>query len=339
MESKRRQTLSLALGLTAAPWLASAAPDGGSTVTVAVGARNSLYHLPLILADRLGFFRQRGVAVQWLWCDSGAQALASVQAGQAQVMAGTFEHVFESQAQGQHHHAFVQMTRTPMISLGVSTRWPALQSWQALKSTRWGISSTDSGTHWMASLWLQRHGLQPDDVRFVPVGTSAAALGALWEGHIDVLCSTDPVMHWLEQRNEISLIAEARTLASTQQLMGGEVPSGCLMAPEVFLLRHAKLAQSLADGVVMALRWLRTAGPTDLYKQLPTPSWMGERSMYLGAFERLRDAYARDGLIQEQAVLNAWRVHSRLSARGRQQHMALARTFTNVFAARARSLV
>lgn len=336
MDRQRRQTLSVALGLTAAPWLASAASGGLPTVTVAVGARNSLYHLPLILADRLGFFRQRGVQVQLLWCDSGAQALASVQAGQAQVLAGAFERLFELQAQGHYHQAFVQMTRTPLVSLGVTTRWPPLQSWQELKSTRLGISSLDSGTHWMASLWLQRHGLQAEDVRFVPVGTSAAALGALWEGQIDVLCNTEPVMHWLEQRNEIRLIAEARTLTGTQQLMGGDVPGGCLMAPEVFFVRHAPVAQGLADGVVMALRWLRTAGLTDLFKQLPTPSWMGDRSIYLGAFDKLRDAYARDGLIQEDAVANAWRVHSRLSPRWRQQRMVLARTYTNTFVARGR---
>lgn len=338
MDRQRRHTLSTALGLTAAHWLGTAVAADVPTVTVAVGARNSLYHLPLMLAERLGFFRQRGVQVELQWHDSGAQALASVQAGQAQVLAGAFERLFELQAQGQYHQAFVQMTRTPLVSMGVTTRWPALQSWQELKSTRIGISSLDSGTHWMASLWLQRHGLQAEEVHFVPVGTSAAALGALWEGEIDVLCNTEPVMHWLEQRNDIRLIAEARTPLGAQQLMGGEVPGGCLMAPESFLLRQPLVAQALAEGVVLALRWLRTAGPTDLFKQLPAPAWMGDRAIYLGAFDKLRDAYARDGVIQEDAVAHAWRAHSRLSPRWRQQRMALARTYTNAFVARGRLL-
>ncbi len=335
MDSQRRRTLSMALGLAAAPSWAWAEGSGApAQVTVAVGARNSLYHLPLLLAERLGYFRQRGLQVELLWCDSGAQALAAVQDGQAEVLAGAFERLFELQAQGHYHQAFVQMTRTPLISLGVTTRRPALASWQALKSARVGVSSLDSATHWMASLWLQRHGLQPEDVRFVPVGTSAAALGALWEGEIDVLCNTEPVMHWLEQRQEIRLIAEARTLSGTVQLMGGEVPGGCLMASEAFLARQPRVAQALADGVVQALRWLRTAGPTDLFKQLPTPAWIGDRSIYLSAFEKLRDAYARDGLIQEDTVANAWRAHRRLSPRWQQQRMLLSRTFNNSFVAR-----
>ena len=328
----------MACGLAASPWLACGArASEGPQVTVAVSARNSLYHLPLVLAERLGFFRQRGLQVQLLWCESGAQALASLNAGQAQVLAGAFERLFELQAQGQFHQAFVQMSRTPLISMGVTTRWPALQSWQELRSARVGVSSLDSGTHWMASLWLQHHGLSSDDVRFVPVGTSAAALGALWEGQIDALCNTEPVMYWLEQRHEIRLIAEARSPGGTRQIMGGDVPGGCLMAPEAFLARQPQVAQVLADGVVLALRWLRTAGPTDFFKQLPTAPWIGDRSVYLGAVDKLRDAYVHDGQILEDAVNNALRSQARLSPRLRTQRMVPARTYTNAFVARARA--
>ncbi|MEN9889118.1 MAG: hypothetical protein RL559_1155 [Pseudomonadota bacterium] len=338
MDAQRRHTLATALGLVTAPGLAARAWAGEAPlVSVAVSARHSLYHLPLVLAERLGFFRQRGLQVELLWFDSGAQALASLQAGQAQVLAGAFERLFELQAQGQFHQAFVQMTRTPLVSLGVTTRWPALQSWQELRATRVGVSSLDSATHWMASLWLQHHGLSAEDVRFVPVGTSAAALGALWEGQIDVLCNTEPVMYWLEQRHDIRLIAEARTLSGTRQLMGGEVPGGCLMAPEAFLVRQPQVAQALADGVVMALRWLRTAGPTDFFKQLSPPPWIGDRAVYLGALDKLRDAYAREGLIQEQAVANALRSQARLSPRLRQQRVLASRTYTNTFASRAQA--
>ncbi len=338
MDKQRRHTLSVAWGLVAAPCLSTAAwAAEAQQVTVAVSARNSLYHLPLVLAERLGFFRQRGLLVELLWCDSGAQALASLQSGEAQVLAGAFERLFELQLQGQYHQAFAQMTRTPMVSMGVTTRWPALQSWHELKSRRVGVSSLESATHWMASLWLQQHGVSAEEVRFVPVGTSAAALGALWEGHIDVLCNTEPVMYWLEQRHEIRLIAEARTLSGTRQLMGGEVPGGCLMAPEAFLARQPQVAQALADGVLMALRWLRTAGPTDFFKQLPPPPWIGDRSVYLGALEKLRDAYVHDGQIHEEAVANALRSQARVSPRLRQQRVLTSRTYTNAFVARARA--
>jgi NitT/TauT family transport system substrate-binding protein len=107
------------------------------------------------------------------------------------------------------------------------------------------------------------------------------------------------------------------------------------MAPESFLAQQAQVVQALADGVVLALRWLRTAGPTDLFKQLPTPTWMGDRSIYLGAFDKLREAYAHTGQIQPAAVANAWRAHARLSPRLRQQRLVLTRTYDPGFVARA----
>ena len=334
MDGGRRQWLAMAVAAGGAVcWPARAAQQ----VTVALGARNSLYHLPLVLAERLGYFRQQGLQVHLVSHDSGQAAVSSLLKGQADVLAGAFEHLFEAQRQGPFLQAFVQMANTPMLSLGVSTLRAAPRSWQDLKSARIGVSAIDSGTHWMSGLWLLRNGLQMQDVHFVEVGTSASALGALWEGQIDALCNPDPVMHWLEQRGEVRLIAEARTSSGAHQLAAGPLPGGCLMAREDFLSRQPQVALALADAVVQALRWLHTAGPTDLFKMVPVAPWITDRAVYLGAFFKLRDAYARDGLIQEEAVANAWRMHVRVAPHPLASRQLLARTFTNAFVARVRT--
>ena len=91
----------------------------------------------------------------------------------------------------------------------------------------------------------------------------------------------------------------------------------------------------MADGVVQALRWLQTAGPTDLFKTVPVAPWLGDRAVYLGALHKSRDAYARDGLIQEDAVFNAWRLHARVAAHAPASRNLLARTFTHAFVQRS----
>jgi len=338
MDRQRRRMLSMALATGAwlsCPSLAAAAPEPRQ-VTVALTARNSLYHLPLVLAERLGYLRQQSLQVNLVSHESGAAGVASVLQGKADVLAGAFEHLFELQYKGHFFQAFAQMNATPMLSLGVATGRVAPRSWQDIKGARIGVSALESSTHWMTSLWLLRHGLQPQDVQFVEVGTSASALGALWEGLVDALCNPDPVMHWLEQRGEIRLISEARTLSGVQQMAGGVLPGGCLMAREEFLSRHPQVAMVLASGVVQALRWLQTAGPTDLFKTVPVAPWIGDRAVYLGALNKLRDAYARDGQIQEEAVFNAWRTHARVASHAPSHRHLLARTFTNAFVARAK---
>lgn len=345
MDTRRRQLLGWAgagwLGqvLSACDAYAAESKPVTASVTVAMTARNSLYHLPLVLADRLGYFRQQGLQVNLQAHESGASGAASVIQGRADVLAGAFEHVFELQRKGHAFQAFAQMNATPMLSLGVSNGKVGTGQWQALRGARIGVSALESGTHWMASLWLLRNGLKPSDVQFVEVGTSASALGALWEGLVDALCNPDPVMHWLEQRGEVRLIAEARTSAGTQWLAGGALPGGSLMAREDFLKRQPHAAAALAEGVVQALHWLQTAGATDLFKTVPVAPWIADRAVYLGALTKLRDAYARDGQFEEEAVFNAWRLHARVAQALPISRQQLARSYTNALTARVRTRV
>ena len=61
-----------------------------------------------------------------------------------------------------------------------------------------------------------------------------------------------------------------------------------------------------------------------------------DRSVYLSALFKLRDAYARDGQIQEDAVSNAWRMHARVASHMPASRQLLARTYTNAFVSRTR---
>lgn len=338
MQQARRRWLCAALATGGVAALAGRvhAATALPPVSMALTARYSLYHLPLMLAERLGYFRQQGLQVTLVPHESGQAALGSVVQGKADVLAGAFEHVLELQHRGLFFQAFAQMTATPMLSLAVASHRAPLRNWQDLKSARIGVSALDSGTHWMASLWLLRHGLQPQEVSFVPVGTSASALGALWEGQIDLLCNPDPLMYWLESRGEVRVIAETRTASGVQQLAGGPLPSGCLMAREDFLARQPALASAMTEALRQALRWLQTAGPADLFKVVPVTPWIGDRAVYLGALERLREAYPRDVLIQEEAVFNAWRQHAKVSSHAPISRHLLGRTFTQAYAQRPR---
>lgn len=316
-------------------WAANEA--GLHRVTLALAARQSLYHLPLTLAEQLGFFRQAGVTVEWLQHEAGAKAWISAVQGQADVVAGAFEHVFGLHQRGQNYQAFVQMGRSPQLALGVSTRKGAsLRTVMGLKGVRLGVSSLDSGTHWMACQWLLQHGLLPEDVSFVEVGTSPSVIEALRSGAIDALCNPDPVMHWLEQKNEIRILGEARSLAATRKVMAGDVPGACLFARNDFLQRQPAVAQAISDGVVHALKWLQTAGLTDIVKMVPASHWMGDRAIYLGAFEKLRESYSADGLILPEAVHNASKAHARLTHQTPMARPQVERLYINSFASKSK---
>lgn len=212
-----------------------------------------------------------------------------------------------------------------------------MRSVMELKGARIGVSALDSGTHWMACQWLLQHGLLPEDVTFIEVGTSLGVVDALRSGAIDALCNPDPVMHWLEQKNEIRILGEARSMAATRKVMAGDVPGPCLFARADFLERQPAVAQALSDGVTHTLKWLQTAGLTDILKTVPAQYWMGDRAIYLGAFEKLRESYATDGLIQGEAVFNSLRAFSRLSSQPLMPRPMLERMYTNNFSGKSKA--
>ena len=336
-QSSRRSFLLATVGaVTEESWAAT--EPAQHRVSIALAARQSLYHLPLTLADQLGFFRQSGLTVEWLSYEAGAKALASALQGQADVVAGAFEHLFGLHQKGLNYQGFVQLGRSPQVALGVSMRRSmAMRSAMVLKGARIGISALNSGTHWMACQWLLQHGLLPEDVTFIEVGTSLGVVDALRSGAIDALCNPDPVMHWLEQKNEVRILGEARSMMATRKLMAGDVPGACLLARAEFLQRQPAVAQALSDGVIHALKWLQTAGLTDILKMVPSHHWMGDRAIYLGAFEKLRESYATDGLILAESVFNASRAYTRLSSQVPMPRPMLERMFTNSFAGKSKA--
>lgn len=76
---------------------------------------------------------------------------------------------------------------------------------------------------------------------------------------------------------------------------------------------------------------------TDILKTVPPSHWVGDRAIYLGAFEKLRESYALDGLFAADAVANAWRVHARLPGRLNSVRMPLTTTYTNGFALKSKT--
>ena len=316
------------------------AQSGGAAlgrVSVAVGGQGSLYHLPLALADRLGYFSAEGLDVVIRDFPAGALALQAVQGGAADVCAGAFEHTLRLQKLGHAYRAFVVQGRAPQLALGVSLRsLPAYKDLGDLARRRVGVSSVGSSTHMAASLLLARAGLGPRDVVFVDVGAGVSAMNALRSGQVHALCHVDPVMTLLEQKADTRIVGDMRSLKAAQELFGGPMPASCLMAPQAFLQKQAARAQALTNGVVHALKWLQTAEPADIVKAVPPSYLMGDRGLYLAAFSRVRETYSTNGLMPDDGPATAWRTLSRLQPELADFKADLPRTFTNDLVRKAR---
>ncbi|EER59902.1 NMT1/THI5 like domain protein [Acidovorax delafieldii 2AN] len=328
--------LSAVAACAPAGWAQPARPAPGR-ITIAVGGQGVLYHLPLTIADRLGFFQAEGLDVTVQDYAGGALALQATQAGAAQVCSGAYEHTLRQHARGHDYRAFVLQGRAPQQALGVSMRaMPGYRRPGDLKGRRIGVSAPGSSTEVMARMLLARAGVNPREVSFVGVGSGAAALAALRAGRVHALCHADPVMALLEQKGEVRIVGDLRTLHAAQDLFGGAMPASCLYAPQAFLQKEPLAAQALANGIVHALKWLQTAAPADLVKAVPSSYLLGDRAVYLAAFNRVRETFSPHGLMPDDGPATALRALAEIHPEMAGPRTGLSRTFTNDLARKAR---
>lgn len=335
---RRRFALSVAFtaACVAAPALHAQPRLEKNRISVVVGGKSSFLHLPLTLADQLGYFRSEGLVVDMQEAGTSRRALELQLEGGADVCAGHFENILLLQARGLTHQAFVLHSRTPQAALGVSLRnLPAYRSVVDLKGKRIGVSERGSGAGLMARVVLARAGLAPEDVLLVE-SEADVAVAALRAGQLDALAQYEPVMSTLEQRAEVRIIFDTRTLKGTTAVFAGPMPGSCLHAHSEFVQRHPNTCQALANGVVHALKWLQTAGPGDILKAVPDAYLLGERAMYLTAFNKVREAMSPDGLMAPEAARNVARVLSQYDPVLRLEKMDAERAYTNDFARRAK---
>ncbi|WP_332815594.1 ABC transporter substrate-binding protein [Ramlibacter sp.] len=306
-------------------------------VAIAVGGKAAFYYLPLTIAEQLGYFKAEGLDVEISDFAGGSRSLQALMGGSADVVSGAYEHTINLQSKNQFIQSIVLMGRAPQIAVGVSTKaMPAFKSVADLRGKKIGVSAPGSSTNMVANLVLSRAGLKAADVSYVGVGTSAGALTALRSGQVDAMSNTDPVMTMLEQKGDVKIISDTRTLKGTQEVFGGPMPAACFYTHTEFVQKNPNTCQALANAVVHALKWLQTAGPSDIIKTVPDAYLLGDRALYLASFNKVREAISLDGVLPDEGARTALRALSSFLPAVKSDRIDLAKTYTNEFARRAK---
>ncbi len=337
----RRRSFTLAAGAAAAilavPALRAESKLEKTKVAIAVGGKAAFYYLPLTISEQLGFFKAEGLDVEISDFAGGARALQAVVGGSADVVSGAYEHTINLQSKNQIYQAFVLQGRAPQIAIGVSTKtMPGYKTLADLKGKKIGVSAPGSSTNMVANLVLSRAGIKAEDVSYIGVGTASGALSALRSGQIDAMSNTDPVMTMLEQKGDVRIISDTRTLKGTQEVFGGPMPAACLYASLEFIQKNPNTCQALANAIVHGLKWLQTAGPSDIIKTVPEAYLLGDRGLYLASFDKVREAIALDGILPDEGAKTALKALASFEPTVKPEKIDLARTYTNAFARRAK---
>ena len=333
---------SLAMGLSAglsAGFVASSQAQNRfekSKITLAVGGKAAFFYLPLTIAEQLGYFAAEGLELEIVDFPSSIRAQQALASGNADVVCGAFEHLISLHSKQQYWQSFVALGRAPQMAMGVSVKsMPNYKRLSDLRGKRIGIAAPGTGTNIMANLLFQRAGLQQNDVSYIGVGTAAGAISAVRTGQVDAIFNLEPVISQLEQKDEIKIIADSRTLRGTQAVFGGAMPGACLYAMPEYIQRNRWVVQGLSNAIVRSLKWLQTAGPKELLQSVSEPHLMaltGDRGLFLAAYNNLRESISLDGLIADDAAKTSLRVMANFDPAVKFEKIDIYKTYTNLFA-------
>ena len=307
------------------------------SIIIAAANKTALAYLPLTLAEQLGYFAQEGLVLEVAEPPSPVRAQQLASTGAADMVCGWIENTLALQAKGQAFSAFVLMGRAPQIAVGVSMKaMPEFKTLADLAGKRIGIAAPGTPSHTVAHAVLSRAGLRLGDMNFVSVGTASGALAAMRSGQIDAVSYFDPLITQLEQRGELRLVADTRTVRGTTLACGGDMPASCLFATPEFIQKNPVTVQAATHAIVHALKWLQTAGVSDLMKTVPESYFAGDRALYFAAFARMREAIALDGLISPGGVRNTLDAMRNAEPLLRAEAIDPAKCYTNAFAQKSK---
>ncbi len=296
-------TLALCLTLTGA---ANSQAVEKPNLTLGVGGKGLLYYLPLTLAERLGYFKEQGLNVTINDFAGGAQSLQALVGGSIDVVAGAYEHTIRMQAKGQDIKAIIELGRFPGIVLGVKKdKAASFKGFADLKGMKIGVTAPGSSTNFFVMYLMVKNGLKADDASFIRVGAGPTAVAAIKRGELDAISNLDPVITKLQQDGDIVITADSRTEEGNMKLFGGNNPAAVIYIKNDFIQKNPVTTQRIVNAMYKALKWLEKASAEDVAKTVPEEYYIGDRALYLNAFNASKPMYSKTGIIPDKGMQNA----------------------------------
>jgi NitT/TauT family transport system substrate-binding protein len=337
----RRAILAAAPALLAAPAIvrAQGSKPEKSKVALAVGGKSALYYLSLTIAEKKGFFKDAGLELEINDFPGGTKSLESLMGGSVDVVAGAYEHTLRMQQRGQSIKGFALIGRGMQIAIAMRKDIAdKVKSGADIKGMKMGISAPGSSTHMLLMTWAAKGGLKATDFSVVGLGAGAPVVAAIEQKSVDGISQTDPAVRVLQDKGEITVVLDTRTMKGNQDFFGGAFPAGCLYAKPELLTKTPNTAQALATAIVRADEWLQTAKPSEVAATVPPAYLLGDQAVYEKSFEGMRDCISPDGTMPAGAQDNCMKflVAGDPKFAADKDKIKLEDSWTNEFALRAK---
>lgn len=301
------------------------------------GSISQMNKVAYFVALNRKYFDQEGLTVDSTAFASGTAALQNLIGGNADVVEGSFEHTLRMQTKGQHLMCIATFGRYPANVLVVrKSQADKIKTIADLKGKKIGISAPGASTHNFVAGLMERAGINYKDASYVSIGTGLSAVAAMKSGtELDAIVNLDPAISALTDTGEAVVLSDSRTAEGTHAAFGGPYLADCLYAKIDFVKANPNTAQAIANAIVHAMQWLKTASVDDIIKSLPPEYYQADEKLYRSSLEKNLAAFQWDGIVSGEAVRNVWKAISVLEPELKDAKVDYEKTYDNGLIERA----
>jgi NitT/TauT family transport system substrate-binding protein len=283
------------------------AEDAATKVAVAIGGRTIVQYLPITLADKLGYYREEGIAPDIQEVGSGTKAAEAVVGGSAELMVGVFEYGIELQPKGINLVSVLNLTNRIGLVLGLSPeKAPLYHSPADLKGLTIAITAPGSATENMLRILLRKSGMNLPDVSTRAVGAGSGAIAAVETHQVDGLILADPVITKLSNEHDLVPVVDTRKPEGQTYVFGGPGAIGGISGTASYVAAHPADMQAMVNAVFRAMKWIRTASIDDILAKVPPEFYGADKELYRQVLANNRDGYSLDGRYTPDSVQRAY---------------------------------
>lgn len=301
------------------------------------GSISQMNKVAYVIALHRKYFEQEGLQVDSVAFASGTAALQNLIGGNADVVEGSFEHTLRMQTKGQNLMCIAVFGRYPANVLVVrKSQADKIKTIADLKGKKIGISAPGSSTHNFVAGLMERAGVNYKEASYISIGTGLSAVAAMRSGsELDAIVNLDPAINALVDNGEAVVLADSRTEEGTFAAFGGPYLADCLYAKIDFVKANPNTAQAIANAIVHAMQWLKTASIDDIIKSLPPDYYQADEKLYRKSLEKNLAAFQWDGIVSNEAVASVWKAISILEPELKNAKVEFEKTYDNKLVERA----
>lgn len=314
--------------------MSSQAHASDEKITIMVGGLDKLIYLPVKLAERLGYFVDEDIQVEFVSEHSGVHAEDELLAGAAQGVIGFYDHTIDLQARGKFVQSVVQFSQSPgEVEVVSKNRIGQIQSPADFKGMKIGVTGLGSSTHFLTLYLASTKGVKPNEFKVIPVGSSNVFIDAMKHGKIDAGMTTEPTLSRLLKNGDAKILIDLRSPDDSRQILGGLYPGASLYMPTFWIEKHKKEVQKLVNALVRSLRYIHTHTPEEIASNLPATYFGGDRTDYIRALAVGRAMFTDDGKMPESGPETVLRILMATNRGIREKNIDLSKTYTTQFTA------